>query len=91
MPSLGLQYEVLEKINPTLAMASLSNFGQTGHFRDYRASEAILYGMGGEMYSCGVGNREPIKMAGTIAQYEAGALAAAVTGAFLGARMRRVG
>lgn len=92
MPSLGLQYEVCEKINPTLVMASISNFGQTGPYRDYKASEAILYGMGGEMYSCGVGNREPIKMAGTIVQYEAGASsAAAVMGAFLGARMHEVG
>src|SRR5512139_3193047 len=30
MPSLGLDYETLDKINPRLVMTSISNFGQRG-------------------------------------------------------------
>ena len=32
MPSLGLGYEELEKLNPRLVMTSISNFGQTGPY-----------------------------------------------------------
>ena len=31
MPSLELDYNTLEKINPNLVMVSISNFGQTGY------------------------------------------------------------
>ena len=34
MPSLGLDYETLKKVNPSLVMVSISNFGQTGTYRD---------------------------------------------------------
>ena len=34
MEGLGLSYEILEKINPKLVMTSISNFGQTGPYRD---------------------------------------------------------
>ena len=39
MASLGLDYDTLSKINPNLIMTSISNFGQTGPYRDYIASE----------------------------------------------------
>lgn len=79
LPSLGLDYETLEKINPKLVMTSISNFGQTGPYRDYKASEHILYGMGGEMYTTGVEDRHPIKLGGSVIQFQAGNLAAALT------------
>ena len=79
MPSLGLSYGELEKIEPILVMTSISNFGQTGPYRDYKASELILYGMGNAMHSSGLPDREPIKMAGNIVQYLAGACAALAT------------
>jgi hypothetical protein len=47
MPTLGLDYKTPEKLNPKLVMTSISNFGQTGPYRDYKASELIIYGMGG--------------------------------------------
>jgi len=79
MPSLGLAYETLERINPKLVVTSISNFGQTGPYRDFKATELILYGMGGEMYSTGVEEREPVKLGGSIVQYQAGTVAAAAT------------
>lgn len=79
MPGLGLSYQDLEKINPRLVMTSISNFGQTGPYRDYKASELTLYGMGGSMDVTGVPEREPLKLAGNLAQYYAGVIAAVAT------------
>ncbi|MFQ5873166.1 MAG: CaiB/BaiF CoA transferase family protein [Dehalococcoidia bacterium] len=76
MPSLGLNYAVLSEINSKLVMTSISNFGQTGPYRDYKASELVLFGMGGEMHSIGIEGREPLKEGGNVVQYEAGAVAA---------------
>jgi crotonobetainyl-CoA:carnitine CoA-transferase CaiB-like acyl-CoA transferase len=76
MPSLGLGYDELEKVNPHIVMTSISNFGQYGPYRDFKASELIIYGMGGAMYSCGLPEKEPQKLAGTFVLYEAGIAAA---------------
>jgi len=56
-----LDYQVLEEVNPKLVVTSISNFGQTGPYRDYKASEIIMYGMGGAMNSTGLPEREPLK------------------------------
>ena len=79
MPSLGLDYETLEKINPKLVMTSISNFGQTGPYRDFKASELIIYGMGGAMCTTGVGDCEPVKKGMNIIQYQGGTTAATAT------------
>ncbi len=79
MPSLGLTYEHLEKLNPRLVMTSISNFGQTGPYRDYKAQDILIYGMGGPMHQTGVADREPIKMAGNLMQYHSGTMGATAT------------
>ena len=72
MPSLGLDYGALREINPGLVMASISNFGQTGPYRDYKASEIVEYALGGLMYIFGAYDREPLKHAFNQAQFKAG-------------------
>ena len=79
MPSLGLDYETLEKINPKLLMTSISNFGQTGPYRDFKASELIIYGMGGAMNQTGLPEQEPLKKGGNVIQYQGGTMAAIAT------------
>lgn len=79
MAGLGLDFDTLISANPRLVMTSVSNFGQTGPYRDWRASELILYGMGGELYSTGLSHREPVKMGGNVGLYQAGAVAAYAT------------
>ena len=72
MFSLGLGYETLSDINPGLVMTSISNFGQTGPYRDYAAREINLYAIGGLMYITGEVDREPLQMAARLCQYGAG-------------------
>ncbi len=49
MEELGLTYENLEKINPRLIMVSITPFGQTGPYRNYKAHEINTYN------ACGFG------------------------------------
>ena len=82
MPSLGLGYDSLSAINPSLVMVSISNFGQTGPYRDYKAADIIHYALGGLMYIFGSADREPLKHALRQTQFKAGTNAA--TAALLG-------
>ena len=79
MKSLGLSENVLRQLNQRLIMTSISNFGQTGPYRDYKASELVLFGMGGPLQVTGMPEREPVKLGGRIVQYQAGAVAALLT------------
>lgn len=84
---LRLGYEALTKQRPNAILLSISNFGQSGPYRDWQGSELVLYAMGGEMYSMGLAEKGPIKMAGTAALFESGSAAAvAAIGAIYGAR-----
>jgi crotonobetainyl-CoA:carnitine CoA-transferase CaiB-like acyl-CoA transferase len=84
MDALGIGFVALSQRKPGISLVSISNFGQSGPYRDWAGSELVLFAMGGEMYSMGVAEREPIKMAGTAALFQAGAAAAvAAVGALL--------
>ena len=72
MPSLGLEYETLSQINPAIVVTSISNFGQDGPYRDYKATELIEYATSGLMYITGESDREPLKAGLDIAQVVAG-------------------
>ncbi len=90
MPSLGLDYKTLQKEKPELVMTSISNFGQTGPYRDWKGSEIVLYAMSGQMRRQGDPDREPLKHALNIFQYFAGkaaslaAIAAAIRSTLTG-------
>jgi crotonobetainyl-CoA:carnitine CoA-transferase CaiB-like acyl-CoA transferase len=79
MGELGISFSEIARRRPDVSLLSISNFGQSGPYRDWMGSELVLFAMGGEMFSMGVAEREPIKMAGTAALFQAGA-AAAVAG-----------
>ena len=69
MASLGLDYETLEKINPKLIMASITDFGQSGPYRDYQATDIIHYALGGFSNLSGNCDREPVQHALNQAQF----------------------
>ncbi|GHH96774.1 CaiB/BaiF CoA transferase family protein [Neobacillus kokaensis] len=81
MNSLGLSYEELKEINPRLIMTSISNFGQSGRFRDYKGTELITQAMSGFISSIGEPTREPLRAGGPlrILEYITGAFAAMST------------
>ena len=79
MPSLGLDFETLQRTNPSLVMTSISNFGQTGPYRDYKAADIVEYALGGLMYIFGAYDGGPLKHAFNQAQFKAGTDAAAAT------------
>ena len=49
MPRLGLDYTAVKKINPGIVMTSISNFGQTGPYKDFTADEITLNALSGGM------------------------------------------
>ncbi|RLC93426.1 MAG: hypothetical protein DRI39_05715 [Chloroflexi bacterium] len=92
MPSLGLDYSTLQKANPSLVLTSISNFGQTGPYRNYRLSELALNAMGTSMKMVGQPDRAPLKLGGNVLQYQAGVLAATATMiALFGSRLTGTG
>jgi len=62
LASLGLGYGDLEQINPRIIVASITPFGQTGPYRDYKASDIVAMAMGGLMYLCGDDDRPPVRV-----------------------------
>lgn len=75
MERLGLGWDVIHQRRPSLPLVSISNFGQTGPYRDFKGTELTLYAYGGELYTMGISEREPVKMYGTAALIESGAAA----------------
>lgn len=72
VPSLGLEYKVLKEINPSLIMTSISNYGQTGPYRDYKGLEITVSALGGVQAEIGEPDKEPIKLGGQQLQFQAG-------------------
>ncbi len=72
---LAITYERLSAIKD-VPVLEITNFGRTGPYRDYRLSDTVLYAMGGEMWSHGTLDREPLKLGGTAALLQCGAMGA---------------
>ena len=83
LDKLGLGYEELQRVNPALVIMSISNFGQTGPYRDWRGAEVNLYAVGGLMNITGEPDQEPLKEGAPLAQLGAGQNAFAATMAAL--------
>jgi len=87
LESLGLGYNSLKKENPGLIMASITNFGQSGLYRDWKASDLVMQAMGGWLSVTGE-PQSPLKLYGNQA-YNAASLFAA-SGILLALRHRHV-
>ncbi len=84
---LGLDAAALAEVNSRVTLVSLSNFGQSGPYRDLEADDLLAYAMGGVLAVTGGEDREPLKIGVYAPLFLAGATAAAMTfGALLGAR-----
>ncbi|MBI4289662.1 MAG: CoA transferase [Chloroflexi bacterium] len=86
--SLGLGYNALTQVNPGLVVISISPFGQTGPYRDLKASDIVVMAMGGQMFSAGYPDRPPVRISVPQASLLAGAHAAAAGMVALTSRLR---
>ncbi|MBA7471714.1 Succinyl-CoA:(R)-benzylsuccinate CoA-transferase subunit BbsE [subsurface metagenome] len=76
LEALGLDYPKLSEINPRLIMASITDFGQSGPYRDYKSCDMVASALGGQMYVCGEPETPPLKPFGNQAYYSASLFAA---------------
>jgi len=81
MDELGLSYSVLRQMNPRIVMTSITPFGQTGPYKDYKAPDLVAMAMGGLMYMCGDTDRPPVRI--SIAQSYSHAAVQAATGTLI--------
>ena len=92
MASMGLGFDSLRGVNPSLVMTSITPFGQTGPYRNFRATDFGVFAMSGRMYVHGLLDREPLPYAPDVAWYQVGTTAAAATmGALFVSRRQGVG
>lgn len=70
MASLGLGYQELKEMNPRLIMASITPFGQSGPYQDYKACDLTLQALGGWLSVTGE-PQMPLKLYGNQAYYTA--------------------
>jgi CoA:oxalate CoA-transferase len=84
MKEKSLDYDSLEKTSPNLVMASITPFGQSGPYRDYKAYDINCSAAGGVSTGIGDPECEPLTLPLSQGGYQAGATAAtAVTLALL--------
>lgn len=81
-----LDYAELSAINPRLIVTSITPYGQTGPYKDYKAEHLNLYHAGGEGYMLPGGmswelfpERPPLQAGGYAGYYDAGIVAACAT------------
>ncbi|MDY6833640.1 MAG: CoA transferase [Chloroflexota bacterium] len=77
MKDLGLDYPILERLNPKTVLVSISPFGQTGPYQDYKGSDIVYMSMGGMIYISGDPDRAPLRISVEQSHFQAGAQAAA--------------
>ena len=92
LSSLGLDYQDLAAINPRLVMTSITPFGRTGPYRNYKSTDLGVFAMSGRMYIHGLVEREPLRYAPDISWFQAGATASIATlAAFLVSKTQGIG
>lgn len=62
MNGLDLGYETLSKLNPRLIFVSITPFGQTGPYKDYKHSDLVMAALGGMLYLTGDPDRRPVNI-----------------------------
>jgi CoA:oxalate CoA-transferase len=79
MDAFGLGYSALAGLNSRLVVTSITSFGSSGAYRDYEATDLVLYALGGQMYVSGEHDRHPLAHAYSQAQHCGGMNGAVAT------------
>ena len=91
MERMGLDYDALAADNPNLVMASISPWGLSGPWRDYKAYDINLAAAGGICEGLGEAERQPLSFGTPEVGYFAGMAAASAIVMALLAREQRGG
>jgi len=86
MERVGLDYASLKKVNPGIIMVSITPFGQSGPYRDYRGYAINCSALGGQSVCAGEPGREPLTPPLSLGHYQSGAAGAVAALAALFAR-----
>ncbi len=76
MAALGLAPKVLSERFPHLVVLSISDFGQTGPYRDWVATDSTMCAISGMQFKAGVADREPLFSPGAMVYDIAGIMGA---------------
>jgi len=83
---LGLDYPCLKEVNPRLIMTSITPYGQTGPYKDYKGYDLNAQVLGGQGTVLGNPNREPLTFQPSQGHYQGAINGAAATMVALFAR-----
>jgi crotonobetainyl-CoA:carnitine CoA-transferase CaiB-like acyl-CoA transferase len=72
LDSLGLTPDEFHAVNSRIVVTSVTAFGQSGPYANWRATNLTSYAAGGQHYLTGDPDREPIQNGGYQAEYQAG-------------------
>jgi len=78
LQNLGLNYEVLKETNPELIMVSITDFGQTGPYRDWKGSSIVHGALNNTLIGSGYAEGAPINLPGN-PSYDSASLIAAIS------------
>jgi len=76
LEALGLDYQTLCQARPELVLVSVTPFGQAGPYRDFAASDLVIWALSGLLYICGDPDRPPVRISLPQSWLHAGADAA---------------
>ena len=86
MAVLGLDYESLTKVKPQIILTSITGFGQTGPYRDYKTTNLVTFGLSGAQYTSRPATHtssRPVVEGGRQAEFTTGLLSFSATVAAL--------
>jgi benzylsuccinate CoA-transferase BbsE subunit/naphthyl-2-methylsuccinate CoA transferase subunit len=62
MDGLGLGYTALGELNPGIVVTSITPFGQTGPYRDWKGPDLVGWALGGQAFTTGDEDRPPCRI-----------------------------
>lgn len=62
MDGLGLDYTTLSEVNPGIVVTSITPFGQTGPYRDWKGPDLVGWALGGQAFTTGDEDRPPCRI-----------------------------
>lgn len=69
MEKLGLGYADLEKLNPGIIMVSITPFGSSGPYKDFKGPEIVTWALGSKMHPFGDADRAPVRVSHEFQSY----------------------